>query len=316
MGCDGNGVGAAAPRHLAVVGPTGVGKTAVGLALARLRPDLDLVSVDSMSVYRGMDLGTAKPTVAERAGISYHLIDIVDPGEDFSVSRFRDEAGRVLADIEVRGRAAVLVGGTGLYVRALVDELVIPGRWPEVAAALEVEADSVGVRELHARLAEVDPLAAERIEPSNRRRVVRALEVTLGSGRPFSSYGPGLQAYPRTRFTMVGLELPLDQLYRRIEERFRTQVDAGLLDEVADLTRSPLSRTARQAVGYREMLAHLEDGLALERAIEEAVGRTRRLARRQLSWFRRDPRITWIDAGDNALAVADRVLGEWEKCPH
>jgi tRNA dimethylallyltransferase len=290
-----------------------VGKTEVSLELARQR-GFELVSADSMSVYRGMDLGTAKPTPAERAGLAYHLIDLADPSEEYSVGRFGHEAAEVLRWIEERGSTALLVGGTGLYVRAVVDDLSIPGRWPDVAASLEATADAEGLDALHARLSQLDPVAAGRIAVSNRRRLVRALEVTIGSGRPFSSYGPGLEEYRSSRFCLVGLEMEIATLYRRIEERFSDQLARGLVEEVRQLARAPLSRTARQAVGYGEILSYLEGHLSLEEALDRAVRRTRRLARRQLSWFRRDPRVRWLEAGDNALAVAGAVLGEWGRC--
>jgi tRNA dimethylallyltransferase len=176
------GSGAAAGRHAALVGPTASGKSALALAIARARPDVELVSVDSMQVYRGMDIGTAKPSVAEQAEVPHHLIDLVDPSDDYTVSRFQDDALAVIADIEQRGRRALLVGGTGLYLQAVVDQLDIPARFPDVRAALDGEPDTAA---LHARLAELDPVAASRMQPENRRRVLRALEVTVGSGRPF-----------------------------------------------------------------------------------------------------------------------------------
>ncbi|MGH9075366.1 MAG: tRNA (adenosine(37)-N6)-dimethylallyltransferase, partial [Acidimicrobiales bacterium] len=191
---------------------------------------------------------------------------------------------------------------------------------PELAAALDREADGPGgTPGLHARLAGLDPAAAARILPNNRRRVVRALEVTLGSGRPFSSYGPGLSTYGRTPVRMVGLRLPRPLLDRRIAARVAAQLEAGWLDEVRGLAVRPagLSRTARQALGYRELLAHVEDGVPLDQAVEEIVRRTRAFARRQEAWFRRDPRITWADVpgGDpgNALAMVEAVLGDWER---
>ncbi len=209
----------------------------------------------------------------------------------------------------------MLVGGTGLYLRAVVDGLHLPGRWQEVRDQLEREADT---QALHRRLARLDPVAAARMEPTNRRRVVRALEVTLGSGRPFSSFGPGLAAYPPAAVRLVGLALPRPVLDDRIERRFRGMVAAGLVEEVARLVSAHpggLSRTARQALGYREVLRHLEEGAGLGACAEEAVRRTRRLARRQEAWFRRDHRIAWYDAGPNPVAVASRVLGDWqERC--
>lgn len=300
-------------RHLVLLGATATGKSALALAAARRHPDVELVNLDSMQVYRGMDIGTAKPTPAERAEVPYHLLDLVDPAEDFSLARFQAAARSTLASIEARGHRAVLVGGTGLYVRAVVDDLQLPGRFPEARAALDAEPDTAS---LHRRLAELDPVAAGRMEPTNRRRVVRALEVTLGSGRPFSSFGPGLDAYPASPLAQVGLRLPLDVLDARIARRFRAMLDAGLLDEVRALLRRPggLSRTAGQALGYRELAAHLQGRCSVEEAGEEALRRTRRFARRQLRWFRRDPRIEWLDAGENSLALASRLLGDCLQC--
>ena len=299
--------------HLVLVGPTAGGKSALALAVARRVGDVELVSVDSMLVYRGMDVGTAKPTPAERVEIAHHLLDLADPEEDFSVARFQRAARDVLADIEARGRRALLVGGTGLYVRAVVDDLDLPGRYEEARAEVEAEPDTVA---LHGRLAAVDPAAAARMEPTNRRRIVRALEVTLGSGRPFSSYGPGLEAYPPSRFRQVGVTAPRDVLDRRIEDRFATMLDDGLLDEVRALAARSggLSRTARQALGYRELLAHVEDGVPLDEAVAEAVRRTRAFARRQERWFRRDPRIRWLVHEGNPLALLPDVLGDWAPC--
>lgn len=297
-------------RHLALVGPTASGKSAVAMALARRRDDLEIVAVDSMQVYRGMDVGTAKPTPADRAEVPHHLLDLADPWEDFSVTRFQAAFASALADIEARGHRALLVAGTGLYLRAAIDELVVPGRFPEVRAELEAEPDT-GV--LHRRLADLDPVAAGRMEPSNRRRVVRALEVTLGSGAPFSSFGPGLDVHPATPFDQVGLDLPRDLLAARIAARYEQQVDDGFLDEVRALRAlaHPLSRTAGQALGYRELLAHLDGRLGLDEALELAVTRTRRFAVRQQRWYRRDPRIRWVTVEADPLAVVPELLGDW-----
>ncbi|HKE72487.1 MAG TPA: tRNA (adenosine(37)-N6)-dimethylallyltransferase MiaA [Acidimicrobiales bacterium] len=299
-----------APAPLAVVGATASGKSALALALARRDPVAEIVSVDSMQVYRGMDVGTAKPTPAERAEVPHHLIDVADPWEDYTVARFAAAAKAALADIEARGRRAVLVGGTGLYLRAIVDDLAVPGQFPEVRDALEADPDTAG---LHRRLAELDPTAAGRMEPTNRRRIVRALEVTLGSGRPFSSYGPGLDVYPATRFRLVGVALPHEVVSRRIEERYRRQMDDGFLDETRRLLADPhgLSRTARQALGYAELIDHLGGGLPLDEAVELAMRRTRRFARRQGSWFRRDPRIRWLEAAGDPAAVLPDLVAAW-----
>jgi tRNA dimethylallyltransferase len=303
------------PRHLALVGPTASGKSALAIEVARRLGDVELVSVDSMQVYRGMDVGTAKATAAERAEVAHHLLDVADPWEEFSVTRFQAEAEAAIAGIEARGHRALLVGGTGLYLQAIVDRLAVPGRWPEVRAELEEEVarEPAAVGALHRRLAVADPTAAARIEPGNARRIVRALEVTLGSGRPFSSFGPGLDAYPTTtRFRLAGVWLPRAEVNARIEARYRSQLDAGFLEEVRSLP-PELSRTAAQALGYRELLLHLDGKIELDAAVDEAVRRTRGFARRQRSWFRRDPRITWLAASRNPLDLLPALLGDWRR---
>jgi len=267
-----------------------------------------------MSVYRELDLGTAKPPASVRAEIPHHLIDLVDPDEEFTVAQFQGEARAALRDIDERGRRALLVGGTGLYVRAVVDDLALPGRWPAVRAGLEADAQEPGgLAALYQRLTDLDPVAAARTTPTNERRIVRALEVTLGSGRPFSSFGPGLERYPPTRFVLIGLRFDPVAVDRRIEERFCAWMDASLLEEVKGLAARPagLSRTARQALGYKELLAHVEGGVPLAEAVTEAVRRTRSFARRQWAWFRRDPRIVWVDTHDEAVgALADALACE------
>ncbi|HEX9993424.1 MAG TPA: tRNA (adenosine(37)-N6)-dimethylallyltransferase MiaA [Acidimicrobiales bacterium] len=298
--------------HAAIVGTTASGKSAAALEVARRCPDVELVSVDSMQVYRGMDVGTDKPSPAERAEVPHHLLDLADPWEEFTVARYRRAFDEALAGIEARGHRALLVGGTGLYLRAVVDRLAIPARYPDVRAELEAEPDTVA---LHTRLAALDPVAAGRMVPTNRRRVVRALEVTLGSGRPFSSYGPGLDAYPPTPFRLFGVDLPAADVARRIEARYARQVEQGFVDEVRRLAADSrgLSRTAAQALGYKELLAHVRGECDLAGALDLAVRRTRRFARRQRVWFRRDPRIRWVPGG-NAVAVADALLGDWARC--
>ena len=263
-----------------------------------------------MQVYRGMDIGTAKPTAAEQEELPHHLLDLADPSEDWTVTKWAGAAREVISDIESRGHRALLVGGTGLYFQALVDGLQPPGQYPEIRAELEAVADPAV---LHRRLTEMDPLAAGRMLPSNRRRVVRALEVTLGSGRPFSSFGPGLGHYPATGWRIAGLWLPRPVVAARITARLRAMVDCGLVAEVDHLRwrDGGLSRTARQALGYREVLQHLEAGVVLDEAIADADRRTRAFARRQRVWWRRDPRIRWFGAADNPFAVMAELLGEW-----
>jgi tRNA dimethylallyltransferase len=297
-------------RHLALVGCTASGKSEVGLELALRLGDVELVTVDSMQVYRGMDIGTAKPTLADRAAMPHHLLDLADPAEEWSVTRWADHARRVLAEIEGRGHRALLIGGTGLYFQALVDGLCPPGRYPAVQRRLEGESDTAA---LFRRLENADPQAASRMEPSNRRRIIRALEVTLGSGRPFSSFGPGIARFPATRWRIGGLWLPRAVIAHRIERRLAGMLQAGLIDEVAALRARPggLSRTARQALGYREVLAYLEDGVPLETARAEAARRTRAFSRRQRVWWRRDPRVRWYGSVDNPFAVMSQILGDW-----
>jgi tRNA dimethylallyltransferase len=275
--------------------------------VARRLGDIELVSADSMQVYRGMDIGTAKPTPAERAEVPHHLLDLVDPSEDFSVAAFRVAAAEAIAGIEARGHRALVVGGTGLYVQAVVDGLELAGAWPDLRAELETRPAG----ELYARLTAADPVAASRIEPGNTRRLVRALEVTLGSGRPFSSFGPGLSTYrPTSRFRLAGVWLPRPVLAARIEARYRAQLDAGFVEEVRRLA-AGMSRTARQALGYRELLDHLGGAVGLDDAVAAAARRTREFARRQRAWFRRDPRITWFGAERNPVDLLPALLGDW-----
>jgi tRNA dimethylallyltransferase len=279
---------------LAIVGPTASGKSALAMEIARRAGDVELVSADAMQVYRGMDIGTAKPTRDERAEVPHHLVDIVDPWEDFSLARFVELGRAAIADIEARGKRALIVGGTGLYVRGLIDELEVPGQFPEVRAELEAEPDTEA---LHRRLAALDPVAASRMEPTNRRRILRALEVTVGAGRPFSSFGPGLGEYPTIATRLIGLTLPPDVLDQRIEERVEVMLERGFLDEVRALLGAPhaLSRTATQALGYRELVGYALGDVTLGDAIADIKRRTRQFSRRQLRWFRRDSRVTWLD---------------------
>lgn len=301
-----------ADRFLAIVGVTASGKSSLAMRLARHDPRVELVSVDSMQVYRGMDVGTAKPTAAEQTEVRHHLIDLVDPSDDFSVSDFQAAAVDALADIEARGAVPVLVGGTGLHLRSVIDDLEIPGQYPEIAAGFA----DITTEELHERLLALDPVAAGRMEPTNRRRVVRALEVTVGSGRPFSSYGPGLDTYGPTRFRLVGLRWERSAIDRRIAERYRAQMDQGFLAEARALAElgPRLSRTAGQALGYRQLLEHLDGRASLEEALEAAIMATRRFARRQERWFRRDPRIHWIDIEANPMEAWPELMGEYEAC--
>lgn len=305
-----------ATRPLSILGPTASGKSSLALGVvAHLAAEgwaAELVSIDSMQVYVGMDVGTATPTPEEQAAVPHHLIDLVQPSEAFTVGEFQRRAKLAIADIRGRGAVPVLVGGTGLYLRSVIDDLDIPPQFPDTRAALEAElAAGTRVEALHNRLAELDPTAAARMEPNNERRVLRALEVTVGSGQPFSSFGPGLEAYPDTPFVQVAIRWPRETLDERIAQRYADQMAAGFLDEVRRLREIGPSHTAAQALGYRELLAHLDGDTTLDEALELAIIRTRQFARRQERWFRRDPRITWLDAPVDpaaAIAVWDEAL--------
>jgi len=297
--------------HLVVVGPTASGKTALAIEIA-VEAGAEVVSADALMVYRGADIGTAKPTSAERRGVAHHGIDLIDPGQEADLAGWLDAARAALASCDERGVTAVVVGGTGLYVHALVDDFELPGVFAEVRAQLDASNEEATA--LHARLAALDPVAAGRMEPGNRRRVVRALEVCLGTGRPFSSFGPGVAAFPATeRFRLVGLAVEPERLAARIEHRVAAQAAAGLVAETARLLATPggLSRTCRQGLGYKEVLLHLEGGMPLPDALALDVANTRRFARRQRSWFRRDPRIRWLEVEDEPLAALPATRDHW-----
>jgi tRNA dimethylallyltransferase len=329
---------AAAPPRLVIVGSTASGKSAVAFDVARRIATTagraaEIVCIDAMTVYRGMDIGTAKPTPAERATVMHHLLDLWDPTEESSLARVVGTARAVLRDLRERDAVAVLVGGTGLYVDTIVNEIELPGQYREVRAALEEElaSQTITVSDLFARLAERDPLAASRMEPNNERRIVRALEVTIGSGRPFSSFGPGLQetreaaAAREPRTVMIGLARSRSSIAERIARRYGQQRADGFVDEAIDLWNAAqrgtlLSRTARQGLGYREIW-DLLDATGGERPGEQlldgvfltAVNRTVAFAKRQERWFRRDPRIEWLDADAMPTAeLADRCLARLE----
>jgi tRNA dimethylallyltransferase len=291
----------AARSPVVVLGPTASGKSAVAMAAAGAVSRTEIVAVDAMQVYRGMDIGTAKPSVADRAVVRHHCLDLVEPDVEFAVTDYRAAFDDAVATIAGR---PLLVAGTGLYLTAVIDRLDVPGIWPEIRADL----DGQPLDRLWERLRTLDPVAAGRIEPGNRRRVVRALEVCLGSGRPFSSFGPGVGTYPPVDAVLIGLRWPRPALADRIEERVHTMVASGLVDEVARLADRGLSRTAGQALGYKELLAHLEGRASLDEAVAETVARTRRFAVRQERWFRRDPRVRWYDVDRDPVSDVTPVV--------
>ncbi|MDI9887870.1 tRNA (adenosine(37)-N6)-dimethylallyltransferase MiaA [Streptomyces sp. HNM0645] len=291
---------APAPRVIAVVGPTAAGKSDLGVHLARQLGG-EVVNADSMQLYRGMDIGTAKLTEGERGGVPHHLLDIWDVTEAASVAEYqklaRGEIDRLLAE----GRTPVLVGGSGLYVRGAIDALEFPGTDPEVRARLEAELEERGSGVLHARLAGADPDAARAILPSNGRRIVRALEVIEITGRPFTANLPGHDAVYDT--VQIGVDVARPELDERIALRVDRMWEAGLVDEVRALEAQGLraGRTASRALGYQQVLSALAGECTEEEARAETVRATKRFARRQDSWFRRDPRVHWLSG-----AAADR----------
>jgi len=288
-----------------ILGPTASGKSDVAMHVAR-GGGVQIVAVDAMQVYRGMDIGTAKPSRADRAAVPHHCIDLVEPTERFTVTQYKAAANAALDAIAAAGDHAVLVAGTGLYLTAVIDDLTPPGEWPDVRAQLAAEAD---VAVLWARLVECDPVTAQRTDRHNRRRIERALEVSIGSGRPFSSFGPGTGAYPANGVTQIGILWPRDVLARRIEARVHAMIDAGLLTEVRGLyERQALSREAQQALGYKELIDHLEGRTGLDDAVATIVTRTRQFAVRQERWFRRDPRVRWVTVEADPVAEVTPVL--------
>ena len=290
---------------VAVVGATATGKSDLAIALAK-RVDGEVVNADSMQLYRGMDIGTAKLTEAQWQGVPHHLLDIWDVRTTANVADYQRLARRAFADIRSRGRTPVLVGGSGLYVRAALDDLAFPGTDPAVRARLEAELVELGPAALHGRLAGRDPEAAGRILPSNGRRIVRALEVIELTGGPFTAALPD-PAYA-VQATQVGLTRHRAELEQRIEARVDRMWELGLVDEARRLAGAGLreGRTASAALGYAQVLRLLDGEWTEQRAREETVRATKRFARRQDSWFRRDPRITWL-AGDDPLLVESAV---------
>ncbi len=296
-----------------VIGCTGSGKAALGVELAR-RTGGEIISLDSMKVYRRMDVGTAKPSPAVRAEVPFHLIDIIEPSEDFSVAQFVSLAERAIADINRRGKRIFVVGGTPLFLKALTEGLFEgPGADPEIRLRLQQEARDSGSGALHGRLAVVDPPAAQRIHPNDLRRIVRALEVHELTGRSISELQTQWDR-ERTRFecTLFGMRRDLADQNHRTNERVRRMIDAGLVDEVRGLLAEPrpLSQSARQALGYAEIIAHLEGARDLAEAVERIKINTRQFAKAQRTWFRRFRDAQWIDLQPDSKveAVADEVM--------
>ena len=290
---------------VAVVGATAAGKTGLSLDLAEALGG-EVVNTDAMQLYRGMDVGTAKLPPDERRGIPHHLLDTLEVTEPATVAEFQGQARAVIAELRGRGATPVLVGGSALYTRAVLDEFEFPGTDPEVRTRLEAELAEVGSAALHARLAEVDPESAARILVENGRRVVRALEVLEITGRPFSATLPRLE-YVDPRTVQVGVDIDRPTLDARIAQRVEEMFAAGFVAEVERLLERGLAqgRTASRAIGYPEVAAHLAGELSLDEARERTVVATRRFARRQDAWFRKDPRIHWVRFDDPVIPTPD-----------
>lgn len=288
---------------LAIVGSTASGKSELAHRIALHYGDVEILCVDSMTVYRGMDLGTAKPTPAQRREVTYHLLDLVASHEQFTVAEFQRVARATLEDIARRGQRALLVGGTGLYSRAVIDNFDIPGEFPEIRQRLNHDAAS-DLAALFQRLRDIDPVAASKMEPTNQRRIVRAMEVIEGTGQLFSSFGENLRSYFPAPIPQVGLAPTVEEVDVNIARRLDAWLAEGLLDEIATLRTNPLgwSQTAAQAVGYKEFIPYFEGTQSLESCRDAAVLATRQLVRRQRRWFRRDPRILWFDSPEGATA--------------
>ena len=302
-----------ARKPVVIVGPTASGKSSVAMAVAQQQTNsqspVHIVAVDAMQVYRDMNIGTAKPTLSDQSLVPHHCIDLVDSHERFTVAEFKKSATEALSTIDKENGRALLVAGTGLYLTAVIDDLVLPGEFPETRATLEQEPNTALLFE---QLAQLDPIAIEKIERSNRRRIIRALEVCIGSGRAFSSFGPGTSAYPENGVVQIGLRWNRDRLAQRVADRVYAMMNEGLLSEVTALRNSKdgLSRTAAQALGYKELLLHLDGKMSLDQAVEETIIHTRQFAVRQERWFRRDPRIKWVSISEDPVAEIVPVVAK------
>lgn len=288
---------------LAVVGPTGSGKSDLGVELAQ-RLDGEVINADALQFYRGMDIGTAKLPQPDRRGVEHHLLDVLDVTEEASVASYQEDARRVIAEVRGRGRVPILVGGSGLYVRAALDRLEFPPTDPVVRSRLEAELAAEGSAHFRERLRTVDPSSAERIDDD--RRLVRALEVYEVSGRPFSAFMPRREYHQPT--VQIGLDVDRALLRERLGERVHAMVRDGLQEEVERLAAAGLrdGRTASRALGYGQFLQVLDGAMTEAAAIDDTIAATRRFARRQLTWFRGDPRVGWLDW--RAPGLAERAV--------
>jgi tRNA dimethylallyltransferase len=287
-------------KSVVVLGPTASGKSDVAMAAATAVPNVHIIAADAMQVYRRMDIGTAKPTQDDQARVVHYGVDIAEPSERYSVARFVEDVAAARKKISKAGASELIVGGTGLYVTALVDGLSMPGDYPKIRAQLEANRDT---QALYEQLSELDPEAVKKIDPNNRRRMIRALEVCLGSGKTFSSFGEGIGAYPPVDTVQIGIKWQREALRERIALRVHRMIEAGLVDEVRGIMNEPkgISDTARQALGYKEIIEHLERRWSLEEAIDATILRTQQFAVRQERWYRRDPRIQWVEVQNDPI---------------
>lgn len=308
---------------LIILGPTAAGKTDISIEVAKIVKG-EIISADSMLVYRGMDIGTAKPTSEEMQNIPHHMIDVVEPDQEFSVAMYQTAVEKLISDISGRGNLPILVGGTGLYIRAVVDEYNFTpvAKDDRLREKLKTEAEQLGPMEMHRKLAKVDPISATRLHPNDLRRVVRALEVYYLTGIPMSQQNQvnkGMnQNNSKYKFKMFGLTMDRQLLYKRIEQRVDLMLERGLIEEVRNLMeRYDTFGTALQGLGYKEIIGYLKGEYSLDVAVEILKRDTRRFAKRQLTWFRADKRIEWIDLGKGgskqqvATEIAKHIAGEF-----
>lgn len=301
------------PGTLAIVGPTASGKTAMAVEFISRHPQFEAISVDSMTIYREFSIGTAKPTKEELKGVPYHLVDVSSVEEEFSLGQYLDCFSKALNTIMSTSNRPLLVGGTSLYLRAVLSGMAPPGNFSGLRYWLEerIDTDAAGAK-WYGILAAVDPSAASKIRSSNARRLIRALEVSLGSGGRLSVSGEALSDFSRSEVRQLGICPNRDELVRRIDQRIEMQLDGGWVSEVQDILHSgvKLSRTAAQAIGYLELISYLRGTLSLEEASVMIKRRTKKLAKRQLAWLKKDPRIVWVTGSEEGLSVLDSWTNE------
>ena len=296
-------------RSVVVLGPTASGKSDAAMTAAALQPkgSVHVIVADSMQVYKRMDIGTAKPSPADQALIPHHCLDVAEPNDRHTVAHYVENVAAARTAISDADASELIVGGTGLYVTAIVDGLDMPGEYSEIRAELEANEDTEA---MFAQLLALDPEASTKMDPNNRRRLIRALEVCLGSGEKFSSFGEGIGSYSPTSTTLIGLRWDRDVLRTRIAQRVNIMMERGLVEEVRALLAEPngLAFTARQALGYKEMIEHLEGRWSLDEAVAATILRTQQFAIRQDRWFRRDPRIQWVEVHEDPIEEVTPVV--------